>query len=620
MNSKVRLRWVMQGAIALLVFALSIFPAWGQSIDANTHINTAMSAEAFPYFAWERLVPRQVEPCGNVVCAWVRLDGYGLFQVVAPAVESDGETDIANLATSIQARVDRVENSLNAIVRLASRSPQLEPLDAALDLREGTLNGETVILAPDQRLVRQTAIVTVTDLDARYHGVEKTALARAWEQAIRSGLVQAISERQRSFLLARLKWVGQILLGAVVAIAALFSLQRLSSRRIATLRTVCQSCIQVNPPQPALADAIAADSRHFNRDAVRNLLGIGPWFAKQGQIQLLLSLNWLLRWLQLSLVLIVAAWILLLFPYSRGVGIHLLTKPFQLLAIWLCVGIGLTLSYRLIHYSLNWWAENKCPVQGTLQRYALRMPTYSMVLRNVACALAYLTGFLLSLETLGMSIGTLLAGAGLAAAAITFGAQSIIKDLLSGCLILLADQYAVGDMIETNGKLGIVEQINLYVTQIRDPDGDLISIPNGSIGVVANKSKEWARVNFTVLVAYDADINQAMALIRRTANEMKTDPDWQEQILNPVEMVGVDDLSHEGLLIRLWMKTQPLKQLPVGREFRRRVKLAMDREGITIGMPQQVFHTANGSAESLLQAEILERRAQEARSQVGRLE
>jgi small conductance mechanosensitive channel len=127
-------------------------------------------------------------------------------------------------------------------------------------------------------------------------------------------------------------------------------------------------------------------------------------------------------------------------------------------------------------------------------------------------------------------------------------------------------------------------------------DGEAITIPNGSVGIVRNMTKDWSRVNFSVLIAYDADLNRAMELIKETAAEMRKEPAWETIITDDLQMLGVDELSHQGVLIRALIRTQPIKQWDVAREFRRRLKLVFEQEGIGIGVPQQSLRLQDYSA------------------------
>ena len=179
------------------------------------------------------------------------------------------------------------------------------------------------------------------------------------------------------------------------------------------------------------------------------------------------------------------------------------------------------------------------------------------------------------------------------AAAMAYFSQNLVRDAINGLLILITDRYAVGDIILLGDVGGLVERMNLYMTQLRSADGEVITIPNGSITVVRNLTKDWSRVNFTIEVGYDADIKRSLQVLREVANQFYSEPEWKEHLVEPIEVLGIDDISHAGVLVRVWLKTQPVKQWLVGREFRLRVKEAFDREGIAIGIPQRSLDVKN---------------------------
>jgi small conductance mechanosensitive channel len=134
---------------------------------------------------------------------------------------------------------------------------------------------------------------------------------------------------------------------------------------------------------------------------------------------------------------------------------------------------------------------------------------------------------------------------------------------------------------------GKVESVNLRITQLRDRKGQLITIPNSTISVVENASKDWSRVDFAIDLDYQTNLDRAIAILKELADTFYRDPVWQSKILEPPEILGVDQLTHTGLQLRIWIKTQPNEQWPVSREFRRRVQLAMLQEGLEVGMPYQ---------------------------------
>jgi small conductance mechanosensitive channel len=187
-------------------------------------------------------------------------------------------------------------------------------------------------------------------------------------------------------------------------------------------------------------------------------------------------------------------------------------------------------------------------------------------------------------------LGPLLAGAGIIGLAISLASQNLLRDIINGFLILMEDQYGVGDVIVVDEVAGLVESMNLRITQLRNEEGRLITIPNSQIAIVQNLSKEWSRVDIMIPVSHTSDINEALELIEQVAEDMRDDPKWKALILEPPLLLGVDNLDHVGATVRIWIKTLPLKQWEVAREYRRRLKIAFDQSGVNIGVPQQSLH------------------------------
>ncbi|MEO0771017.1 MAG: mechanosensitive ion channel family protein [Cyanobacteria bacterium J06649_4] len=309
--------------------------------------------------------------------------------------------------------------------------------------------------------------------------------------------------------------------------------------------------------------------------------------ALSQQIDWLKSGQWLLVWLIVLVWYVGAYFVSTQMPLLMRWSDQFLTQPLALMSIWFFVSIAIRVSIFLIQRSINAWQDNPRLVFGDAKRKALRAQTISGVLQGIAFWVAFGFGVLLTAARLGWPISSLLAGSAVIGLALSFGAQNLLKDLVNGCLILLEDQFAVGDVISANGETGLVETLNLRLTQIRNAEGMLISIPNSSIAMVKNLTSSWARINMGIEVAYDTDLDLAIATITQTANQLSQDPQWQSFILEPPQMLGVDEFGASSITIRLWLTTQPQQQWPVGREFRRRLKQAFDREGISIPFPQQ---------------------------------
>ena len=220
-----------------------------------------------------------------------------------------------------------------------------------------------------------------------------------------------------------------------------------------------------------------------------------------------------------------------------------------------------------------------------------RGKTISQLLRSVGRVVILVIALLLTFN-LFIDIGPILAGAGILGLAVSFGAQSLVKDVISGFFILFENQFAIGDVIEAGGKSGVVEKMTLRVVVLRDTEGAMHVIPNGEIKVVSNKTRGWSRAVVDIGVAYDEDVDHALAVVRDEAAQFTTDKTWSSQLDGPVEVLGVESLSDSAVVIRTLIKTQPGSQWGTAREFRRRMKNRLDREGIEIPFPQRKVHVS----------------------------
>jgi small conductance mechanosensitive channel len=171
-------------------------------------------------------------------------------------------------------------------------------------------------------------------------------------------------------------------------------------------------------------------------------------------------------------------------------------------------------------------------------------------------------------------------GASIIGVAVGFGAQSLVKDFLSGMFMIVEDQYGVGDVIDTGVASGTVEGVSLRTTRLRDAEGVVWHIPNGNILRVGNKSQQWARALLDIPVAYDADLVAATDAIRAAADAVAADPAFTHLVIDDPEVLGVEQVTNDQVVIRLGVKTQPLEQWKVARELRARVKAALDAAGI----------------------------------------
>ncbi len=229
------------------------------------------------------------------------------------------------------------------------------------------------------------------------------------------------------------------------------------------------------------------------------------------------------------------------------------------------------------------------PTTENSLRSEQRVDALSSVLRSVVSfVVGAIAGFMV-LGAVGIDLRPLLAGAGILGLAVGFGAQSLVKDFLSGVFILVEDQFGVGDVVEIDAQAqGVVELVSLRTTRLRAVDGTVWHVPNGQIAKVGNKSQLWSRSLLDVEVAYDTDIEQAKQVIQATADEL-----WKskDSILERPDLWGVEALGTNGVTIRLVVKTTPAEQWRISRLLRERIKAAFDAAGIEIPFPQQtVWH------------------------------
>lgn len=196
------------------------------------------------------------------------------------------------------------------------------------------------------------------------------------------------------------------------------------------------------------------------------------------------------------------------------------------------------------------------------------------------------------LSEIGIAIGPILAAAGIAGVAIGFGGQYLIRDVITGIFLILENQYRVGDVVCFDKTCGLVESISLRMTQLRDLEGTVHHVPHGEIKIVSNLSKEFARVNLNVGISYSSNIEHVEKIVNRVGKELAEDSKWKEKIIKAPEFVRIDKFGDSAIDIKIIGETRPLEQWGVVGELRKRIKIAFDKEGIEIPLPQRVIHQA----------------------------
>src|SRR4051812_9262640 len=285
--------------------------------------------------------------------------------------------------------------------------------------------------------------------------------------------------------------------------------------------------------------------------------------------------------------------------------------PRDLLQPEVLLGSALRVAGAVLIALVLWWVlrivlrriERKLgtPQPGALTVSEQRTRTLVSLLRSVGRVIIFVIFLFMLLWAIGLDLGPLLAGAGVVGLAVSFGAQSLVKDVISGLFILIENQFGVGDVIRIEGVSGAVERMTLRVVVLRDVHGVVHIVPNGEIKKVSNLTRTWSRVVLDVGVAYKEDVDRVIAVMRDVGRELWEDPDWRPLLVDPVEVPGIESFDESQVTIRLMAKTLPLKQWDVARELRRRLKRRFDREEIEIPYPhQKVVWEGSSPQESLL--------------------
>ncbi len=228
--------------------------------------------------------------------------------------------------------------------------------------------------------------------------------------------------------------------------------------------------------------------------------------------------------------------------------------------------------------------------------YKKRADTLSAVISYLISATIITVAALMILAMLNIEIGPVLAAAGVVGVAVGFGAQHLVQDVISGFFILLDDEIRVGDVVQIADKGGLVERLNLRMVVLRDLAGNVHYVRNGKIDVVTNMTKEYSRYVFDIGVAYRENVDEVVRVIRQVDEELRSDPAFGPDILEPIEILGLDQFANSAVIIKARTKTRPIRQWSVGREFNRRLKKRFDELHIEIPFPHLTLYMGQDKA------------------------
>ncbi len=270
--------------------------------------------------------------------------------------------------------------------------------------------------------------------------------------------------------------------------------------------------------------------------------------------------------------------------YLESVGQWALTSGVQILLVLILMVVAL----KVVNLSLEKIFKLKKEKDDIeIQK---RAETLRGIIRSLLIVVIFVISGMMILEKLGIEIGPLLAAAGVVGLAVGFGAQKLVEDVIGGFFILLEDQIRVNDVVVIEGTGGLVEKINIRMVVLRDLAGNVHFIRNGSINMVTNMTKEYSRYVFDVGVAYREDTDEVVDVLKKIDEEMRNDPQFKDDILEPIEILGVDKFDDSAVIVKARTKTKPIKQWAVGREFNRRLKKKFDQLGIEIPFPHTTLY------------------------------
>lgn len=572
---------VKQWQAIALALGLAIALAWG------CFPSTARSQS--PNLAESLNIPLNTllnggETTGDFAIGGVYLDGRRVFVVTAP---SASQTDQDAGLSPIQQRVNIIERQLRILAQLSFDPNTLQ----ARVSRDPDTNASilSVRVEAEAGQTSDRYVMTITANDQQLHGVNFDDLKSSVEVALR----QAQRERQPAYLARQ----GAIALSLIVLA---FILNKVIERYLKNLKQQYEAtdtelealeeslnAIAI-PPTTDEAESLEPEQAEA---AAREVAIKQQLTQKQNRRHLFELQRQLLFLLQSTIWIVVVLVSIGLFPSTRS----LQTFIFQDLGVGLAriipIAIGTYAFVRISEYVIDKvlaaLSRERFLLPEASLRLSKRIDTFSGVIKGTMAILLVGIGTLMALSVLGVNVGPILAGAGILSLGISFGSQSLVKDVINGFFILLEDQFSVGDVVIVDSSSGLVEAMNLRITQLRSADGNLITIPNSAIVTVENLTKEWSRANLGIEVAYDTDLQQAIAVITQVAETMRRDRNWREAILEPAQILGVDAFGDNSITIRIWIKTQPLQQWSVAREFRLRLKQALDEAGISIPFPQR---------------------------------
>ena len=265
----------------------------------------------------------------------------------------------------------------------------------------------------------------------------------------------------------------------------------------------------------------------------------------------------------------------------------------------LFIGIVAYIAVRALRFGLSKVETTLLTIRDSEEKNELaaekRVKTLTGLLATIFLTLIWVMAVVMGLDQIGLDITPILASAGIAGLAVGFGAQNLVRDVINGFFMILENQVRVGDVAVVNGTGGLVESISFRTITLRDLSGTVHVFPNGVVTSLANMTKGWSYYVMDIGVAYKEDTDRVSAVMKEVAQELQQDPAIGPKMLEPIEILGVDNFGESEVVIKARLKTLPIQQWAVGREYRRRLKKAFDEKGIEIPFPHRTLYMGEAS-------------------------
>ncbi len=509
----------------------------------------------------------------------------GLYVTAPVSVDGQPVIRIAALASGgsqpIDTRVLLVENAVNQVLAADpdNGTTLYEPntFNVAIT-REGS---QYALEAHDARHTAGLAIVTVTSSDTSAFGLNDSDLAAQWQTQLQSALKTALIKREPRAIRHNIIRVIRFAVALAVLTVGLFILWAFLERVIAQLRKRVEERHESLERETVDTAERSGDSAQKRR---RRALALGIRAAAPEQrLRRYRAYASGVVWLGVVLWAAGITWALFLFPQTTPIGQFIVGATGRIIFVWLVAGlVDRVLELAIVRFA-DLYAHRGATSEDRA-RYTLRAPTISRTIGGFKTFVVLFIAILITLGQLNIPIASVVTIGGIAALAVGFAAQTLVKDVLNGLLVLMEDQYVVGDYVMIGDYNGVVENLTLRVLQLRDLRGYLITIPHSAVTQVVNASRNWARVDYRIAIDPGADLAKAIDTLRKTVDELKADGRWQHAILEPAEWIGVERLQNNGVVLRASIRTAPLRQFDVRREINGRVFDAYKEAGIALGV------------------------------------